>query len=94
VSIPHGDNEQMRLSGAEMAVAHMLLDYGNDLGSLTPSALKVSQSLGSPLNGLGSRPAPQQNNHHSSRRNHSNYNPPTPPAPPPGKSLLRQRDTK
>ena len=31
----------MRLSGAEVAVAHLLLDYGNDLAALTPSALKV-----------------------------------------------------
>ena len=34
---------KMRLSGAEVAVAHLLLDYGQDLGALTPSALKVSE---------------------------------------------------
>lgn len=34
----------MRLSGAEVAVAHLLMDYGNDLGSLTPSALKVGKN--------------------------------------------------
>lgn len=41
--IKQTQNQQMRLSGAEVAVAHLLMDYGNDLGSLTPSALKVNR---------------------------------------------------
>lgn len=31
----------MRESGAEVALAQLLLDYGDDLSSLTPSAVKA-----------------------------------------------------